>query len=153
MDNVDGRRSCPTDWGQSSDTPPPPSMSDRLTTDLGRAVHGAVFVRLGIFLCLRNHQEKRVGVVKLRSSSAPHLLPASPLRSQIAHFPFSTTCCRKSEATSLTHLAWTSPLIRIPVPYLVFADRTSPSPREGKGKGVCVPVTAVSAEPVCAAHG
>lgn len=115
MDNVDGRRSCPTARGQSPDPPPPPPkqpMSDRLTADLGswsrdacgQAVHGAVLVRLGNFLCLRNHQERLVGVVKLRSSSAPRPLPASALRPQIAHFPFSTTCCHKSEATSLTHL-------------------------------------------------
>lgn len=98
-DNVDGRRrlqSCPTDRGHSPPPLPPlPHRSDRLTADLGSrgrdaSVHGAVLVRLGNFLCLRNHQETLVGVFGPWGRSALRLSPASALRSQIAHFPFST---------------------------------------------------------------
>ena len=46
------------------------------------------------------------------------VLPGSALRSQTAHFPFSTTWCDKSDITWLIYPMWLS---RIPAPYLVWA--------------------------------
>lgn len=139
MDDVDR-------WCRLQICPPPSTTHPRLTADVrgrsrsSQAVHGAVSMLLWTFLCLK-HQQKRL-LVSLTSAAAQLcvLLPASPLRSQIAHFPFSTTCCDKSDVTSETD-PWAHGENPGSVP--CSGDRTSWSPREGKGPRVCVAATAV----------
>lgn len=85
----------------------------------------------------------------LCSSSDLRRLPGSPLRSQTAHFPFSTTYCDKSDITSFTYLTLISSVIKIQAPYLVLITRVISPWRKRKGWRVCVTLTAARLQSLC----
>lgn len=129
-DNVDGRRrlqSCPTDRGHSPPLPPPSPTGVTDSPLISEAGAGTPpFTEpfscvSGIFsVCeiTKKHLLASLGRGAARLCVS-HLRRLFARRLLISHFP--PTCCRKSEATSLIHLARISPLIRNSVPFLATA--------------------------------